>query len=139
MCLWPPLNATAPAHATQPIANLAPRLLHPSGGKLLLADPPNRARANRERFLELLCAAGGDFLVEEAEEARVALQDAVAAPGEQNPAEGHRQQGPQQQGQQQGHQQQGQHQQQQREVAVALMRLRRAAPGDTVGVKLTGP
>jgi len=45
-------------------------LLRPYGSLLLLADPPLRAKHNRERFLELV-AAGGEFRVEEFDERHV--------------------------------------------------------------------
>lgn len=35
------------------------RLLRPSGGALLLADPPDRTAANRERFMQLVAGRGG--------------------------------------------------------------------------------
>ncbi|EFJ47758.1 hypothetical protein VOLCADRAFT_91666 [Volvox carteri f. nagariensis] len=38
--------------AVGPIAGLMPILLRPDGGRLLLADPPNRTVRNRERFLQ---------------------------------------------------------------------------------------
>jgi len=37
-----------------PVAALLPQLLPASAGDILLADPPNRTRANRERFLDLI-------------------------------------------------------------------------------------
>lgn len=39
----------------QPVANVIPKLLKSTeGSRLLLADPPFRAKANRDRFLQLL-------------------------------------------------------------------------------------
>ncbi|KXZ50506.1 hypothetical protein GPECTOR_16g681 [Gonium pectorale] len=40
--------------AVGPIAGLLPELLTPDGGRLLLADPPNRTVRNREAFLDKL-------------------------------------------------------------------------------------
>lgn len=48
--------------AVEPVAAVVGRLLKPgSGSSLLLADPPNRTAANRQRFVELLSGglAGG--------------------------------------------------------------------------------
>lgn len=48
--------------AVEPVAAVVGRLLKPgSGSSLLLADPPNRTVANRQRFVELLSGglAGG--------------------------------------------------------------------------------
>lgn len=52
--------------AVAPIAEAVPRLLRATGGQLLLADPPNRTAANRERFLQLLSGSGsGGFTLNE--------------------------------------------------------------------------
>lgn len=51
--------------SVEPVARVAQRLVKRAGGRLLLADPPNRTPHNRERFLELLCGASGGFVVEE--------------------------------------------------------------------------
>lgn len=61
------------AFSVQPVAAVAPRLLSRRDGRLLLADPPDRARHNRECFLDILCEAGGDFLLEESGERQVRL------------------------------------------------------------------
>lgn len=53
------------ADAVEPIAGVVPALLRPTGGALLLADPPNRTAANRERFLELLRGGKAPFALEE--------------------------------------------------------------------------
>lgn len=84
---------------------MAPRLLRRrAGARLLLADPPDRARHNRECFLDFLTEESGEFLVEEAVETAVRTWEASKASW--------------------------------RSVPIALMALRRAEPGDTVGVKL---
>ena len=84
---------------------MAPRLLtRGAGARLLLADPPDRARHNRECFLDFLCEESGEFLVEEAGEAAVKTWEASKGAW--------------------------------RRLPIAMMALRRAAPGDTVGVKL---
>lgn len=58
------------AYSVDPVANVAPRLLGKSSGgkqdgvgRLLLADPPLRARHNRERFIKLIRDQG--YIVEE--------------------------------------------------------------------------
>ncbi|GIL85982.1 hypothetical protein Vretimale_9023 [Volvox reticuliferus] len=51
--------------AVGPIAGLMPLLLEPDGGRLLLADPPNRTVRNRERFLEELRSGPMRLTVEE--------------------------------------------------------------------------
>lgn len=86
------------------MAAVAPKLLTRDGSRLLLADPPDRARHNRECFLDLLCEEGGEFMVEESGEKGVQVYE--ASKGES------------------------------RRVPVAMMHLRRAAGGDTVGPKL---
>jgi hypothetical protein len=48
----------------QPVARIAPQLLRSDAGRLLLADPPSRAKHNRERFVQL-AAQGGGLGVEE--------------------------------------------------------------------------
>jgi len=48
------------ARAVQPIARIIPKLLRPQDGVLLLADPPNRTVANRERFMHLVAGGRGD-------------------------------------------------------------------------------
>jgi predicted nicotinamide N-methyase len=58
------------ADAVGPISEVVPRLLKSSGGLLLLADPPNRTAANRERFLELLRGGAAPFAVNECYEHR---------------------------------------------------------------------
>ena len=103
-----------------PVAAAAPALLArppgPGGGepRLLLCDPPDRARANRERFLQLLTQQGGEFCVEESWEPRVRVwEGASTTPPQGDSAAGRW-----------------------REVPIAAMVLRRGAGGDTVGVKL---
>lgn len=59
-----------PSLPLQPVAKVAPRLLRHYGSQLLLADPPLRAKHNRERFLELM-AAGGEFSLQEMEQRQV--------------------------------------------------------------------
>lgn len=44
--------------SVEPIARVLPLLLKKNGGKILLADPPNRARANRDKFLGLMACSG---------------------------------------------------------------------------------
>jgi predicted nicotinamide N-methyase len=56
--------------AVAPISEVVPRLLKSSGGLLLLADPPNRTAANRERFLALLREGPTPFAVDECYEHR---------------------------------------------------------------------
>ncbi|GLC46867.1 hypothetical protein PLESTM_001936200 [Pleodorina starrii] len=51
--------------AVGPISGLMPLLLEPDGGRLLLADPPNRTVRNRERFLEELRGGPLRLAVEE--------------------------------------------------------------------------
>ncbi|GFR41661.1 hypothetical protein Agub_g2403, partial [Astrephomene gubernaculifera] len=51
--------------AVGPIAALMPQLLNPYGGRLLLADPPNRTVRNRERFLRELQSGPLRLAVEE--------------------------------------------------------------------------
>ncbi|GIL61774.1 hypothetical protein Vafri_16165 [Volvox africanus] len=51
--------------AVGPIAGLMPLLLEPDGGRLLLADPPNRTVRNRERFLAELRSGPLRLSVEE--------------------------------------------------------------------------
>jgi ETFB lysine methyltransferase len=62
-------------YSVEPVANIVPRLLKSNDGSdglaLFLADPPNRARINRERFLELLQNGGNgnnEFVLSEVEE-----------------------------------------------------------------------
>lgn len=55
------------AESVAPIATLAPRLLCPNSGRLLLADPAERTRRNRELFTELV-GQGGLRLVEQTEQ-----------------------------------------------------------------------
>lgn len=50
--------------SVEPVAELVQQLLAP-GGRLMLADPPNRTKHNRERFLSLLRDSGLPFLLEE--------------------------------------------------------------------------
>ncbi len=59
----------------QPVAAVAPQLLTLHGSRLLLADPPDRARHNRECFLDLLCEEGGEFVLEESLEKVVEIQE----------------------------------------------------------------
>eukprot|EP00887_Chlorella_sp_A99_P002425 scaffold10.g2425.t1 len=102
------------AFSVQPVAAAAPRLLSAApDARILLADPPNRARHNRECFLDILTeeagawgGGGGSFLVEECGEREVRVWE-----------EGR---------------------QAWRPTPIAMLVLRRAAAGgtDTVGVKL---
>jgi len=68
----------------QPLSQLAPRLLSPTG-RLLLADPPLRAKHNRERFLELVAESGlrpeeaGERQARVWEEAKSAYQEVPIA------------------------------------------------------------
>jgi hypothetical protein len=60
------------------VARAAPRLLRPGpSSRLLLADPPARARHNRERFLELVGSSGGGggLVAEECGERRARVWD----------------------------------------------------------------
>jgi hypothetical protein len=59
------------AFSVQPVAAVAPRLLARHDSRLLLADPPERARHNRECFLDILCEESGEFLLEESGERQV--------------------------------------------------------------------
>lgn len=44
--------------SVEPIARVLPLLLKEKGGTILLADPPNRAKANRDKFLGLMACSG---------------------------------------------------------------------------------
>ena len=44
--------------SVEPIARVLPLLLKEKGGAILLADPPNRAKANRDKFLGLMACSG---------------------------------------------------------------------------------
>lgn len=44
--------------SVEPIAKVLPLLLKEQGGMILLADPPNRAKANRDKFLGLMACYG---------------------------------------------------------------------------------
>lgn len=44
--------------SVEPIARVLPLLLKEKGGMILLADPPNRAKANRDKFLGLMACYG---------------------------------------------------------------------------------
>ncbi|KAI3431488.1 hypothetical protein D9Q98_004539 [Chlorella vulgaris] len=92
------------AFSVEPVAAVAPKLLKPLGSRLLLADPPDRARHNRECFLDILCEESGEFVVEESGEKGVQVWEAGKEAW--------------------------------RSVPVAMLILRRAAGGETVGVKL---
>lgn len=65
-------------YSVEPVASIVPILLKGNDGSdglaLLLADPPNRARMNRERFLELLQNGGnGDEFVLSGVEEKVVM------------------------------------------------------------------
>ena len=59
--------------SVEPIAWIAPLLLKEEGGMLLLADPPLRAKANRDRFVELMESSG--FTTNEIKTKRVLVTD----------------------------------------------------------------
>lgn len=66
--------------SVQPVAEVAPKLLSRRGSaRLLLADPPDRARHNRECFLDILCEESGEFLLEESSETAVPTWEASKA------------------------------------------------------------
>ena len=92
--------------------------------RLLLADPPNRARHNRECFLDLLTEEErtAEFVVEESEEKLVRVWE--GSPGSSSP------------GSSSSSSSGSDGRASWREVPIALMVLRRAASCDTVGVKL---
>ncbi|KAL4440324.1 hypothetical protein ABPG75_003325 [Micractinium tetrahymenae] len=63
--------------SVEPVAAVAPKLLSRRGdARLLLADPPDRARHNRECFLDILCEESGEFLLEESTETSVPTWEA---------------------------------------------------------------
>ena len=64
--------------SVEPIARVLPLLLRrkeDGGGKILIADPPNRAKANREKFIGLMACYG--FRIEK-QETRIALEQTEA-------------------------------------------------------------
>lgn len=46
------------ARSIEAIARVMPELVKEEGGTIILADPPNRARANREKFIGLMKVSG---------------------------------------------------------------------------------
>eukprot|EP00889_Picochlorum_renovo_P000883 jgi/Picre1/27913/NNA_000875.t1 len=46
------------AFSIEPIARVMPELVKEDGGIIILADPPKRARANREKFIGLMKVSG---------------------------------------------------------------------------------
>jgi predicted nicotinamide N-methyase len=64
--------------SVEPIARVLPLLLRQKedgGGKILIADPPNRAKANREKFIGLMACYG--FQIER-QETKIALEQTEA-------------------------------------------------------------
>jgi len=62
-----------------PVAALLPQLLGSSGGDVMLADPPNRTRHNRERFVSAVRGSMGGVRMVEASR-RTAALDGLEAP-----------------------------------------------------------
>ncbi len=71
--------------AVEPISRLVPGILKADGGRLLLADPPNRTAHNRERFVELLGGGGGGATAQagggRARAARLVLEQCTVVDG----------------------------------------------------------
>ncbi|KAL0031958.1 hypothetical protein WJX79_008528 [Trebouxia sp. C0005] len=63
-------------YSVEPVARITPRLLNHRTGRLLLADPSHRTKANRDRFLQLL---GGQpksaMLLQESSEVTIQMDD----------------------------------------------------------------
>lgn len=57
----------------QSIARIAPKLVCHTGGALLLADPPLRAKANRIKFVDLVKQYG--FEVQDSSNTEVTVRD----------------------------------------------------------------
>lgn len=51
--------------AVDPLSDLVPRILKSDGGRLLLADPPNRTTHNRERFVQMVGSRSPGLVVQE--------------------------------------------------------------------------
>lgn len=61
--------------SVEPVAALLPRLVGTRSGDIILADPPDRTRRNRERFLELLRTGLQEVRLKEFGRRSVTLED----------------------------------------------------------------